>query len=64
MDFAVAELPGAELHRALAVERTRAAIAQVNFGGKPTWLISGYETLQAAFKVDRNFKLRFCKVLS
>ena len=55
LDFAQARLPGAELHRALSVERARAPVTRVNFGGKPTWLISGHPELQGAFKEENAF---------
>lgn len=55
MDFAKVDLPGPQLHTALAEARKRAPVVRVEFGGRKAWLIVGYRALRRAFKDEAAF---------
>ena len=50
VDFALDELPGDELHEVLRGYRERDPVAATRFLGQPSFVISGYDALLAAFK--------------
>ena len=53
VDFAVAELP--DLHALLAELREQAAVVPVIYHGAPTWLITRFAELRAAFSDEEHF---------
>jgi cytochrome P450 len=55
VDFALNELPGDELHRVLASFREHAPVAETRFLGLRSWIITGHEALEAAFKDTERF---------
>lgn len=55
MDLAKVDLPGRELHAALAEARERAPVVRVDFGGRKAWLIVGHDALRSAFKDEAAF---------
>lgn len=55
IDFATSELPGQALHDLLAELRDASPIAQVRMFGRPAWLLTGYEEVEAAFKDEEVF---------
>lgn len=54
-DFGRDDLPGGELHRALAQYRDESPVSEVRMGGQPCWLIAGHEALAEAFRDETAF---------
>lgn len=55
IDFGSDELPGDELHRALATFRERGPIVPSCFLGMPAWIIASHRHLAAAFRDSERF---------
>jgi len=55
IDFGSDELPGDELHRALATFRERGPIVPSCFFGMPAWIIASHRHLAAAFRDSERF---------
>jgi cytochrome P450 len=55
IDFAADELPGAELHEALARYRGRGPVQPTRFFGLPAWIITEHAALAAAFRDVERF---------
>jgi cytochrome P450 len=55
VDFALDELPGDELHEVLRGYRERGPVASTRFLGQPSFVITGYAALLAAFKDTEGF---------
>jgi cytochrome P450 len=55
IDFAIDELPGQELHDALAAFRRRGPVTRARFLGLPAWIITGHAALAEAFRDTRRF---------
>jgi cytochrome P450 len=56
MDFGRGDFPGETLHRTLRELRQRQGpVAEVHFGGRPAWIVTGHAELQQAFKDEAAF---------
>ena len=54
-DFALDEMPGAELHDLLRTFREQGPIQHTRLAGMPAFVVSGYEVLKAAFVDEHAF---------
>jgi cytochrome P450 len=55
LDFASAQLPGAQLHQVLASYRRAGPLQPIQFLGQPGLIITGFEALQQAFRDGAKF---------
>lgn len=55
LDFGTAELPGRELHDALAALRRRAPVSPTRFFGAPAWIVTSHAALAEAFRDAASF---------
>lgn len=55
IDFALDDLPGRELHDALAGFRSRGPVVRTKFVGMPAWIIADYQALASAFRDSEVF---------